>query len=253
VGWNHNPERFELAERLGITCYNDISAVVAQTPDVIFVATPIYSVEGVFLELRDAGLSASQAVVDVASVKVMPQKWATQAGIAQNYVGAHPMFGTELTGLSNSSAALGDGAIWAVCSGVDSDLTGNIVDFIEQVLDGAAVLTTAEEHDVAVALSSHLPHVFAYELAGIISDKASSGDSALKLARKLNAGSFHGATRVAHGNPGLFRDMLKFNRGNISALLAQTIAELEDLKQSLQTNDDARIDAFIARSEEFRH
>lgn len=258
--WNHNSRPYQEAESLGIQTYQEISDIDFKKIDFIFICTPIYKMDDIFNEIKQILKKykpedyQNLIITDVASVKQMPEDVAKKYELFDHYVGLHPMYGTEMTGFENSTPNLGDNACWAVCLHEDGDPSANEVktgEFIRQHLAGETVFVSAVEHDQAVALSSHLPHVLAYELAGIISDEDQY------LASVLNASSFHGATRVAHGNKGLFEDMMRYNSKNVGHLLEKVIDDLTSLKDSLLKNNETRLKKdvhhFVERSNSFRN
>jgi prephenate dehydrogenase/8-oxo-dGTP pyrophosphatase MutT (NUDIX family) len=240
--------------------HDSISEILAMGLDFLFVCTPIDTIGDVFGEISNSlhespQLKKGLIISDIASVKRYPLDLAVAAGIGECYVGTHPMYGTEKTGFENSNATMGDHSVWAVCNNeaiASTDKAQKMFDFIKLHLNGNPIFTNAKEHDQAVALSSHIPHVLAYELAGLISEESAYA----KLAKSLNAGSFHGATRVAHANTQMFSGMLLQNRAEIAPLLDKCIADLTELAEVLKDDNPYKLSKsihhFIARSDEFR-
>lgn len=259
--WNHSPQHNEAAQALGMVTHKSIAETVAVGLDFLFVCTPIDAIEEAFHEVgkvleRDPSLGERLIIADIASVKQFPLELAKRFGLMPFYVGAHPMYGTEKTGFENSYATMGDHGVWAVCR-IENDAksaqnAASLHDFIKLHLNGNPVITQAKKHDQAVALSSHIPHVLAYELAGLISEESAY----TTLAKRLNAGSFHGATRVAHSNTQMFSGMLEQNRTEIVPLLEKCIADLQGLAEVLSSDNEYKLKKsvhhFIARSDEFR-
>jgi prephenate dehydrogenase/8-oxo-dGTP pyrophosphatase MutT (NUDIX family) len=252
--WNHNSHPYSDVESLGVQTFSSVEDVVKARPDLIFICTPMHVLDDIMERVANA-LEEGSIVIDIASIKESPRQKAEELGIAKQYVGTHPMFGNELTGWKNATAELGDGASWAVCPAMNDTSrmhASAVAKFIREHLNGQTVFCDAVDHDKAVALSSHLPHVLAYELAGIISE----GTRVNTLAKQLNAGSFHGATRVAGGNTAMFESMLKENYHNILPLLEQAVTDLQELIESFTSENPYRLNKdihhFIARSDDFR-
>jgi prephenate dehydrogenase len=126
------------------------------------------------------------------------------------FVGAHPMAGSEKTGVENAQKDL---YVGAVCAITPSDQTPWVrveqaVDFWKSV--GARPLVVdPESHDRAVAVVSHLPHLIADALMLSVGEWKGEGGAA--LLRALAAGSFRGATRVAGADPQLWRGIFRMN------------------------------------------
>jgi prephenate dehydrogenase/8-oxo-dGTP pyrophosphatase MutT (NUDIX family) len=245
-GFARSEKTRELAAAEGVIAHTTLESLLAETLDYLFICTPIDALEGVFAALP----KSETIIIDVASVKSYPLELATCHDMSR-YVGTHPMFGTEFTGWEAAAADLGDGETWAVMTdNPDEALVQQVADFVKYHLDGVPVLTTAKEHDEAIALSSHLPHVLAYELSGLISD----GNNG--LAEQLSAGSFRSASRVAQSNTEMFAGMLEQNPLPNAALIRKFADDLNALADSLESGQAHRVSKdvhhFIARSDKFR-
>ena len=159
-----------------------------------------------------AALGAGDAVVtDVGSVKAAPLARVAarvDAAVLARYVGSHPMAGSERSGPLAASAALFDGRPWAVTPHAGAD-AGAVASGRRA---GAAVRGSArrgwrpEEHDRAVARTSHLPHLAAVLVAGRL-----AGAPPEHLA--LSGQGVRDVTRVAAGDPVLWQQILGANAG----------------------------------------
>ncbi|MFR9729029.1 prephenate dehydrogenase [Saccharopolyspora sp. MS10] len=199
-------EDAELARADGHEVLSTEEAVrrAAEQDALIVVATPLTSVRGV---LRTIAWQAPEALLtDVVSVKDPVDAEVRALLPGARYAGGHPMAGTAAAGWAAGSAELFRGAPWAVVVEDGTTLAAWRA-AAELALDCGAhvVVTSAGEHDAAVARISHLPHVFANVLAAVGAD---GGPLALSLA----AGSFRDATRVAASEPELVRAMTEGNR-----------------------------------------
>ena len=126
------------------------------------------------------------------------------------FVGAHPMAGSEKTGVENARAPLYRGAMCAITATAQTPLArvAQAADFWKSV--GARTLVIdPDTHDRAVAVVSHLPHLIADALMLSVGDwKHPDGVALLK---ELAAGSFRDATRVAGADPTLWRGIFRLN------------------------------------------
>ncbi len=158
--------------------------------------------------LRDGLLDGPSLIMDVASVKVPVAE--TAIGL-RNFVGTHPMAGTERSGVGAARADLFEGRTWAYVPSGDDDLDGRARAFIESV--GAVPFSiSAEEHDCAVALSSHLPQL----VASCYGQLVASSDSA---ARQLCGPVARELLRISGMSLDMWRDILEANAGNIEPQL----------------------------------
>ncbi len=184
--------------------------------ELVVIAVPLPAVADVFDELVATGYSG--LVTDVTSVKGPVRDLAARRlhrphNRLAGFVGGHPMAGRETSGFAAADAGMFTGCAWVLClEPADSDTATPLGDWLDLAalvtgLGARVVPATAEEHDRAVALVSHLPHLLAYALAATATDR---------LALCLGAGSFRDGTRVAASPPPLVAAMCG---GNAQALL----------------------------------
>lgn len=202
----------------------------------VVVATPVPVCASVFAAL--AALDTTALVTDVASVKAPIVAAARAAGL--RFVGGHPMAGSEHSGYGAASDSLFSGARWALSLDASTDLA-DVLTLAEVVLAvGAGVVPVdPAEHDRAVALVSHLPHVYAAELAARA--VADGGDLALGLA----AGSFRDGTRVARSPAAFWAGVLRENATQIGPVLRSAASELAALADAAEHGDDAALQSFF--------
>ena len=166
-------------------------------------------------------------LTDVTSVKEPVAEAVARRAPGTRFVGGHPMTGTEFSGWDAGSLQLFHDKVWVVGTDDDADLEV-WTDVVALALAcGATVVPAAsDEHDVAVARISHLPHLLAAVLAAV---GAEGGELALALA----AGSFTDGTRVAATRPELTAAMCEGNRAALLAALDDALGRLGAARGSL--------------------
>jgi prephenate dehydrogenase len=220
LGWDADPGTRELAAAAGIRIERDADA------DVTVVATPMAAVPGVLEGLSDRD---RPIVTDVGSLKVPVLAAARRAGLADRYVGGHPMAGTEHAGFAAADPALFDGAAWVLCLEPDTDLGRWLTVADLAIRAGCRVVpATAAAHDAAQARISGLPHLLAAALAV-------AGDAGGPLAAALAAGSFRDGTRVAGRRPDLLIGLCDGNREALAEVLTETVDRLGAARDALRT------------------
>ncbi|MEO5852531.1 MAG: prephenate dehydrogenase, partial [Nocardioides sp.] len=172
-------------------------------------------------------LSETDAVVtDVGSVKTRPLAEVAAAvgpDLLRRYVGSHPMAGSERSGPLAATAALFDGRPWAVVPHATSDPAAvELVAALAEVCGAAAVRLSPEEHDQAVARTSHLPHLMAVLMAGQLA--GAPGDH---LA--LSGQGVRDVTRVAGSDPALWQQIVVANADAVLTQLGEVRTRLDDL------------------------
>ena len=103
------------------------------------------------------------------------------------------------------------------------------------------------EHDLLVSRSSHLPHVVAAALAGLILNPVLS-----KTQASLCATGFRDTTRIASGSPEMWRDIALANRQNLSRVLGVFIEDLQEFRWALERQDVKAIEEFFAKAKQRR-
>lgn len=168
--------------------------------DLLVLATPV---ERTVEWLERIGASGFDGVVtDVGSTKA-PVIAAAEKFLPRPayFVPGHPMSGSESSGVTAARADLFSGAYWILTPGLHTDM--HVFRRIHTLLTGlgARVISVdPDEHDSAVAIVSHVPHVAASSLVALAGKHAGSKGELLRLA----AGGFKDTTRVASGSPELW-------------------------------------------------
>ena len=191
----------------------------------VVVAVPLTALDDV---LAVVAREAPQCrLTDVTSVKEPVAEAVARRAPGSRFVGGHPMTGTEFSGWDAGSLQLFHEKVWVVATDDDTDLDV-WVDVVALALAcGATVVPAAsDEHDVAVARISHLPHLLAAVLAAVGAD---GGELALALA----AGSFTDGTRVAATRPELTAAMCEGNRAALLAAFDDALGRLGAARGSL--------------------
>jgi prephenate dehydrogenase len=223
-GCDLDPATRHAAEQAGFSAATTLEDAVAGAA-LVLLATPLPAFAELIPQVAKAA-GPGTLISDVASVKVSPRELIRAHATGLRYVGGHPMAGTERSGFAASDAHLFDGAPWVLCLDPDTGLADWLeVGRLVAGLGCRVVPATAEDHDVAVARISHLPHVLAAALAG---------SAAGELSRKLAAGSFRDGTRVAGTLPELTAAMCDGNRDALADALDAALARLTEARDALR-------------------
>jgi prephenate dehydrogenase len=152
-------------------------------------------------------------ITDIASTKSQICKHAEELGL-KNFIGGHPMAGTEKQGYDNSFPELFQDCKWALTK------TNDTLSFlIKEVLSaGEVIYLDPIKHDEAVACISHLPLVLSYGLADLLKQNP--------VAAKLIGPGFKSMTRLAKGNLDLADEIINQNKHNIASMWEDYAAEV---------------------------
>ena len=224
AGWNSWPE---------LPAFLDV--------DLVVLALPVSALADGFAQV--AGRVPKGAIVtDVGSIKMeIGQK--IQSHFTENsadfyYVGGHPMTGSERSGFLTASPHLFRGYPYVVCLGPDcpSVVTEKFVALIQKI-GGQIVFREPEEHDRAVAMVSHIPHLLAVALMLAAQDTGDGARSVLSLAGR----SFRDMTRVADSPPEMWREILVKNSEAVLTGLGYWEQRLRALRGYIEQGDGEAI------------
>jgi len=211
------------------------------SPQLVVVAVPP---DHLGASVTRALLETDAVVTDVGSVKTRPLgEVAAAVGAEQlvRYVGSHPMAGSERSGPLAASAALFDGRPWAVTAHATSGVEATaLVEALAAVCGAAVVRLTPEEHDQAVARTSHLPHLLSVLMAGQLAEAPGA-----HLA--LSGQGVRDVTRVAGSDPVLWQQIVEANADAVLAQLGQVRVRLDDLMAAIGAGRRGDLGALLDR------
>ena len=193
--------------------------------DYIFLCAPVSHNDENLLTLKQY-LSPETILTDVGSVKTGIHKQVEALGLKDQFIGGHPMTGSERFGYQNSKASLLENAYYILTPSdtVAPDKLNHYRSLVESI--GAIPLVLShEEHDFVTAAISHLPHVIAASLVNLVRDS----DSEEGVMKMIAAGGFKDITRIASSSPDMWQQICLTNTDNISRLLKDYIRYLTEI------------------------
>jgi prephenate dehydrogenase len=221
------------ADGFDVTTDTDAALRRAAAADALVVlAVPLPALPGV-LRRVDA-VAPTCRLTDAVSVKVAVEDAVARHAPRARYVGGHPMAGTTESGWAAGDAHLFEGATWVVTSddGVDLDVWRDVAE-LAWACGARVVPAAADEHDLAVARISHLPHLLAAVLAAVGAGEPGRGDGSGDLPLALAASSFADGTRVAGTRPELVLAMCEGNRDALLAAVDDALGRLGVMRGAL--------------------
>jgi len=217
--------------------------------DYIFLCTPVqYNSD--YLDKLKPIINKSCIITDVGSVKEYIHKTVIELELEKNFIGGHPMAGSEKTGYSNSSAYLLENAFYAITptSKTTKEQLKKYVDLVSQ-FGAIPVVVDYKQHDYSVAGISHLPHIIAGSLVNLIKDS----DNSDFLMKRLAAGGFKDITRIASSSPEMWEQICMTNSSAIVSLLNDYISSLSKIKHNLENHNANYIFDLFEKSSEYRN
>lgn len=198
----------------------------AEADALVVLAVPLTVLPSVLRRVDE--VAPTVRLTDAVSVKVAVADAVAQHAPRARFVGGHPMAGTSESGWAAGQAGLFVDAAWVVAAddGLDLDVWRDVAE-LAWACGARVVPAAADEHDLAVARISHLPHLLAAVLAAV----GATGDDDLTLA--LAAGSFADGTRVAGTRPELVLAMCEGNRDALLAAVDDALGRLGAMRGAL--------------------
>ena len=221
----------------------------ASNADLVILCIPLAQMRALAEQLLPA-LKRGALVTDVGSVKarVVRELESIIARAGAHFVGSHPMAGGEKMGVQAARADLFANAINIITPTKKSN-AGAVrkLDQFWKSLGARTLRLTADEHDLLVSRSSHLPHVVAATLANLVLNPAGP-----KTQAALCAAGFRDTTRIASGSPEMWRDIALANRKNLLQSVGVFVAELKKFQGALKRGDARAVETFYATAKQRR-
>ncbi len=244
--WGRREEPVQRAVDLGLGGATTDLETAVKGADLIILATPV----GVMSDLlaRVIGFGHCEALItDVGSVKRHPHETLRRvtgpAGL--DFIGSHPMAGSERAGIEAARENLIDGAACIVTNDedVDQSVVRNLVEFWCSL--GCRVREmSAEDHDYAVARISHFPHLLASVGAMVGLKYPDIGE--------LAGGGLRDTTRVAGGDAQLWAEILMENKDALVRSLRESRQHIDNLLIQLEQGEREPLHAFLKEAKDRR-
>lgn len=203
------------------------------TCDMIFLCAPVQKNDSNLLTVKKF-ISPDCLLTDVGSVKSDIHLAIEAADLNNQFIGGHPMAGSERIGYTNSKAVLLENAYY-ILTPTKEVSADKIIAYkaLVETLGALPLVLTPSEHDYVTAAISHLPHVIAASLVNLVHDN----DSKEGVMKMIAAGGFKDITRIASSSPTMWQQICLTNTAHISKLLSSYIHSLEDFKEHLDNRD----------------
>jgi prephenate dehydrogenase len=209
--------------------------------ELVVVAVPVIALQSVLREAVGDGAT----VTDVGSTKSNLGEALTQS----NFVGGHPVTGSEAHGPEHATADLFDGATWFLTPTAQTDPERyRLVHGFVSALGATPVAIDPQAHDQLVAVTSHLPHALANLLVNQAGASRIEGHEPLAAA----GGSLRDMTRVAGANPRIWVDIFLENTDALRGALGEHRRRLEQLESALEARDAGFIARWIGEASDNR-
>lgn len=253
IAYNYNKEKaninLELAKADGTldNIYTDFKLGFPLC-DIIFLCAPVLTNIAYLKQLRDY-IKPTCILTDVGSVKGNIHNAIIELQLEHQFIGGHPMAGSEKTGYQNSSTTLLENAFYILTptDKTPDDMTKSLTKLVTKI-GAIPIILNSKEHDDITAAISHVPHIIAATLVNMVKDY----DDVTEKMRALAAGGFKDITRIASSSPIMWQNICLTNKDSILKFLNIYQNIMKEFMKALKENrQDYLLETFEA-SKEYR-
>ncbi|MGZ6009428.1 MAG: prephenate/arogenate dehydrogenase family protein [Rhizomicrobium sp.] len=251
VGYAHRAETLKRARKVGFAdTLTDNAAKAVKGADLVILATPVGAF-GALAKAISPHLKQGAIVTDVGSVK-----GAVIADVGPyipngvHFIPAHPIAGTERSGPEAGFAELFEGR-WCILTppkGTNKRALKTLRTFWEKLGSKVDVMD-AKHHDLVLAVTSHVPHLIAYNIVGTADDLRSVTEGEVI---KYSAGGFRDFTRIAASDPTMWRDVFLNNKDAVLEVLGRFSEDLSALQRQIRWGDGDALFKLFTRTRAIR-
>jgi len=223
---------------------------MADGSDLIIIATPLSSYENVISKIKSS-LKNGTILTDVGSVKeniihlvekVIPEN--------VSWIPSHPIAGTEESGPEAGFSELFKNR-WCILTpskkAKEKDI--KLLEAFWKKIGSQVDIMEAKQHDYILSITSHIPHLVAYNIVNTSINIQNEEGSAIV---KYSAGGLRDFTRIAASNPIMWRDVFIQNKKNTSKMIDKFIENLEVLKKAIENEDGRKLEEIFTKTKDIR-
>ena len=223
---------------------------IVKGSDLIIIASPLSSYKNIILKIKSS-LKNGAILTDVGSVKKNVISL-IEKNIPKNvsWISSHPIAGTEESGPESGFSELFKNR-WCILtpSKKSKNKDVKLLEKFWKKLGSKVDIMNAKEHDYILSITSHMPHLIAYNIV----------NTTLKIKKKkdrniikYSAGGLRDFTRIAASNPIMWRDIFIQNRKNNLKMIDKFVENLKDLKKMIKNKNEKKLETIFTKTRKIR-
>ena len=215
----------------------------------IFLCAPVACNSAYLAQLKTI-INENCILTDVGSVKTSIHEEVIALDMEENFIGGHPMAGSEKSGFASSRAHLIENAYYVLTP--SAKVSQEKIDAYRELvttLKAIPVILDYREHDRITGTISHLPHLIAATLVNYVKDH----DTEDELMKALAAGGFKDITRIASSSPVMWQQICLKNGTNITQILDGYIQALRKVRDAVEAGSENRLYSLFETSRDYRN
>lgn len=241
------------AARLELGDVKETVEAACRDADLVVLAVPVGSL-GAAARMCAPVMKRGAVLSDVGSVKgAMAQEMIEAAGEDIHVIPGHPIAGTEKSGPGAGFAELFAGR-WCILTPLEGrgpdydDKVARLKAFWER-LGSTVELMDVRRHDLVLSITSHLPHLIAYNIVATAADMEQVTEGEVV---KFSAGGFRDFTRIAASDPTMWRDIFLHNKEAVLETLGRFSEDLAVLQRAIRWSDGDALFSLFTRARGIR-
>jgi len=251
AGYSHRKETLDKARAIGFAdSLHEHAGAAARDADLVVLAAPVGAFGAIAKDIT-GDLKRGAIVSDVGSVKTaVVRDVGPFIPDGVHFVPAHPIAGTEQSGPDAGFAELFDGR-WCILTppaGTDAAAIETMKSFWQRMGSQVEVMDP-KHHDLVLAITSHVPHLIAYNIVGTAADLETVTEGEVI---KYSAGGFRDFTRIAASDPTMWRDVFLNNREAVLEMLGRFNEDLSALQRAIRWGDGDMLFNLFTRTRAIR-
>lgn len=250
-GYARSRETREAALEIGcVDSIHESATAAVHDADVIFLNVPLSAIRPLVTEIMPA-LKTGAIITDVGSVKASVID-AIMPILREDvyFVPGHPIAGTEQSGPYAGFAELFDGRWCILTPSSETNLHAiEMVAGLWRAIGSDVEFMEPHHHDLVLAITSHLPHLIAYNIVGTAADLEADTRSEVI---KYSASGFRDFTRIAASDPVMWRDIFVQNKDAVLEMLGRFTEDLTALQRAIRHEDGETLENMFRRTRAIR-
>ncbi len=240
VGVSKHKKSISFALKIKAIDKGSVSLKIIKGADLLIIATPVDTIIGLKDEILKY-IDNKCIVTDVGSTKERIVK--RLEGAFSNYIGSHPLAGSEKRGIENASSDIFSGSLCILTPTKKTNLSAlRNTKRLWKSLGAEVIILTPKVHDRVFSFVSHLPHIVAFSLINTVPVGL----------LKFSSGGLKDTTRIAASDTILWRDILLSNRGNLLDAIKLFETNLAKIKSAIKNNDSQALEKILLQSKRVR-
>ncbi|HAV12760.1 MAG TPA: prephenate dehydrogenase/arogenate dehydrogenase family protein [Opitutae bacterium] len=245
--WSRRPEtRAKCMRHHWCDAVFETASEACEGSDLVIICTPVQTIAPLIKEVSHS-LKPKSLVTDVGSTKsLICRQSANAVPSGVTFIGSHPMAGSERSGLEHADVDLFTNATCLITPlpHAPSEKIAQLIAFWE-ALEMQIATVSPEKHDEIVAHISHLPHLLASTVCSLLAQKD-------PIWGNFSGGGLRDSTRVASGDPYLWKQILEQNREEVIRAIDSFEGELHKLKSALLNQESHSLTQLLKRGKQYR-